>query len=222
MENQNNNIGEEFVKREPNNISNEEVVVHSISTNSNIIALSFDDCDEYNSISFKLGKPLRSPILLSTLLNSSNVLGSKKYRKITVKNPNEILDYIVKFYLTNTEKERVFKKNYPKTVLLDTIQTLIDKVNKENSNLEFDFKKFILNSNKEEIRVLVNDIASLYESSNNAFDEILSTLVKEFFIRNEEYTIMFINNSLYLIVLNNTPMSGYLCTDEGLMVFLNK
>lgn len=198
----------------PLTINSTDIVINSLKTDSNIIALSLDECDEYNSISFKIGKPLRSPIILSTLLTSKNILGDKKYRKVTIKNVDDIVKFVSCFYSNN--KDRVIENRQKNYYVVDKIDSLI----LTNSD-SFSFKNFLSSSSKDELKGLINEIASIYEHSYYEHEKILNTLSKEFLFKSEKYSIVYISNSLFLIVDNRNPVSGFLCTTEGLMIFLN-
>ena len=220
MESQNN-------KEDNNNnrkFTSDEIVIHSINTDSNIIALSFDDCDEYYKISFNIGKPIRSPILLSTLVNSKNVLGNKKYRRITIKNVEEIVHEL---NFLNKEGCFNFKKKDIETPTLDSLLESLSLNNtvdygKTATTAKELFKNNILSYSKKSIQDLLLEISELYEQNNIFYDSLFEYLKKNVFsfVKNDNL-ILRISSDLFIVLNKESPMSGHLCSFEGLMIILN-
>ena len=199
----------------------EDIVEHSISTDSNIIALSFDECDEYSQISFKIGKPIRSPILLSTLITSKNALGNKKFRKVTIKNPHEI---VAELNLYKEECSGLIYKNSVNTnvldLLLDNIHNKIDSIDEQYSLKKLFIDEF-LSLDKNSIKKLFCELAQIYEQCNTCYDDLLNKLNNNTYSVIGDSLIIKINPSLFIYMDRKNPNSGILCSIEGLMIIIN-
>ena len=206
------------------NFTSDEVVAHSINTDSNIIALSFDDCDEYSKISFNIGKPIRSPILLSTLVNSRSALGNKKYRRVTIKDIEEIVNELDSL---NKESCFNFKKKTVETPVLDGLLESLSSNNtvdygKSATTSKELFKNKILSFSRVSIQNLLLEISDFYEQNNVLYDSLFKHLEKNVFsFVKSENLILRVNSDLFIVLNKESPMSGYLCSFEGLMIILN-
>lgn len=209
-------------------IKEEDVVLHSINNNSNIIATSFDECDEYNQISFKVGKPIRSPILLSTLINSKNILGAKKHRSVTIKNVVDILKEVSKYFNGNIGIK-------PRKTETKHFETVLSKALSNNSNyiegIVSSIKDELKTSSKEEFKTIISELVNFYEQENSRTSDALERLISKKLVvideygqivsTNNEHLIIAINEELFIYINKNDPMLGTLCSIDGLMIILN-
>lgn len=199
-------------------VTDEDVVNHSYRTNSNIIALSIDECDSYSSISFKIGKQIKSQLLLATLLSSRNILGKSKIRKVTIKNIREVYKEILSYH---NVAPVIINEDSDNTPVLDEV---LNSEVKENISVPYFSKELIKNKiknlDKSLLKTLLNEISSLNEL--HVKDEnILSSLAKDKVVSLGDCCILLIQQDLFLYFNKSDSLTGYLCSVEGLKILLN-
>lgn len=182
-------------------ISPEDVVKYSICTKTNILTSSFDESDEYNSISFSLGVPIKTTILLSTLVGSKRILGNSKFRSVTIPDVNKIKDELKK--------------------LLSDIVFEDDKVDVfKNTSQPIDLD-FVLNLDKERFIEFIEDLCNKYESNNSKCKDVLFNIHKNTSYKTEKIEILKLSNDLFLMINKINLMEGTLLNKEGLKIIIS-
>lgn len=183
-------------------VSPEDVVNHSYFNNTNILVTSLDEADEYTTIAYKNNKPIKSTLLLSTLLGSRKILGKAKYRKLTIPNVFSINDMIIEYYNE-----------------VDSTHKSID--NEEIKKTQLPSLKELLALNKDGFKEFVGKLCEYYEGYNDFTISAIDSLIKNKFYRIKSTLIFVLSEDLYLAIDSDVDLlTGLLLDLKGLKILI--
>lgn len=179
----------------------DEVVSHSFDNNTNILVVSIDEADEYTTTAYKSFKPIKSTILLSTLIGSKNILGNSNFRKLTIPNIFTINESIIQYYKDGITEGCSINTKVPELEL--------PSVNK------------LLELKKEDFKNIIEEICGAYERYNKFTISFLENLEQNKALRISDTLIFSLSDDLFLAVdPEEDEMMGVLLNLNGLKILL--